>query len=295
MLVNQFDYIVAYFPSLSFFNKNEALKSDLIIIRSYVPGGIYHSQNISWIGNLRGYLRPEDFIRSKKERKSIRKNRKYFEDQGFSFKIVKMTEDLYYQFKVLYEETTLNRNRAIRYNIEKILTRIQKNQNQMLVGMFDGDRLISALLFRNLGSKVSVSFGAKQKYDKTRGGVGGVLEMELLKYCFSKNIYSINHGQSLNPAGITGSSGIFEFKTRYGYTAFPKSSWRTTFIRSKKIAISDLVFVTINNDQLSYLVVSEDPSSDLYHKYMAKDVPQVVITSFDEIISKTNKFIETNV
>lgn len=293
MLVQKFDFLVAEYTHISQVDRSEVEQADAVIIRGFVEGGIYHSAQLSWSGNIVGVENSIQFIRSKKEKSSVNRNRKYFEDMGYEFKVVLMDKDLYDQFAKLYEETTMSKDRAIRYEIEKVMGAIDVGKERYLVGLFKNNKLKSALLFYVADKKCVVSYGAKQKFKKARGGVGGVLEMELLDYCFANGIEEISHGKSINPAGIVGSSGIFEFKSRYGYTAYPFNYWQTMFIKNPKIAISDLVFVSIIDNKVGYLVVTESKDNLIVNKYKTKEVEIVKLVSFAEAYKDYEQFLST--
>jgi hypothetical protein len=130
-----------------------------------------------------------------------------------------------------------------------------------------------------------VSFGAKQKFTEVRGGVGGVLEWELLQFCARKDITMLDHGRGTNPAGLVASAGVFEFKARYGNSAFPEGLWVTSYIRNPKLGISDLVFVSIINNQVGYTIVSDDTDPMFYKKYLTHLVNTVQVLSLKEVVS----------
>jgi len=291
MVDQEFDYRVARYNCVEDIDLTEVEQADVVQVRGYVPGGIYHSQYMSWRGKISGIQKPETFIRSKKERKAIRKNKQFFEDQGYYFAVKPGSETLYRQFETIYKETTLNRDRAIIFDLEKVLRKIKIGEEVYFAGMFKDDQLVSSLTFYVKKNKASVAYGAKERVNTVRGGVGGVLELELLSFCLEHDIENILHGRSINPAGITGSAGIFEFKTRYGFTAFPSQPWVTTFINNPAIALSDLVFVSIVDNHLGYIVVTDNSLKKTVKKYQAKEVSTVTIVSTKEVQDMYQQFV----
>lgn len=283
MVSTSFDFTTAHFSSLTTLDASELEQADWVQIRGYVPGGIYHSLAMTWTGSLSDIGAPEKMIRSNKERKAVLKNKEKFEKQGNRFEVVPVTEELFREFRRLYEQTTLNRSRAIAYDVDGILAKIRAGVPTYFVAMFEGATLGSALAFSVKKNKASVSFGAKHKYAHIRGGVGGVLELELVRYCLEQGISEIGHGRSPNPAGLTGSSGIFEFKTRYGYTALPADYWVTSFIKNPAIALSDLVFVTALENQLGYLVISDRPEKEVRKRYQTREIGLVKVLTTEQV------------
>lgn len=277
MLTTNFDFIVARFPTWESRDQTEISQADMVIFDSMVEGGIYHSHQLNWKGDLSFYQHPEQFIRSEKERKAIPESRTFFTDQGYTLETVEATPELSQEFMELYRHTTLNRNRAIDVEAELV---IKKNMSVgipvWLFGLFKDGKLESGLLASQHKDEMRVMFGAKKRFDQIRGGVGGVLEMELLTFCFERGYKKISHGLSTNPAGIVDTAGVFEFKARYGFSAFPVGEWRTTFIMSEKVAQTNLVFVTAKDSHLTQHIVlknDEDEATPNLAKYQTNLVP----------------------
>jgi hypothetical protein len=277
MLTQRFDYTIATFASLEEVKKEELKVADLVVISEYIREGIYHAKEMIWRGNISNVQNPYDLIRSKKEKIAIEENAQYFKDQGYEIKTVPMTEALFQEFFELYQNTTMKKPRVIRYNLqEQILSKILIHLPVYLIGLFRSNILESGLVFSVRENQILVSMGAKKKFSERRGGVGGVFEVELMRFCVENSISNISHGISENPAGINSAAGIFEFKARYGFSAFPTGSWQTTFVLNPEIIPSDLVFVTIGSIEhpLQQLVLS-NTTENLEHKYQTKDVPFV--------------------
>lgn len=257
----------ARYSSLTTVNHDELKKAQMVEIDEFVPEGIYHSSKLNWKGDLTFFNQPEDFIRSAKERQNLSVSRNYFLQQGYTISVTEVDEELNHQFMEVYRQTTLKRDRAVEYDTELLVKKNMKAGIPVyLFGLYKDAVLESGLLVSEIKDELRVMFGAKKKFPEIRGGIGGVLEMELLTFAFKHNNTSISHGISTNPAGIIDKAGIFEFKSRYGFTAFPFGEWRTTFILDPSIAQSDMVFLTIQNNQLchSILYLTEEVSLKKY-------------------------------
>lgn len=287
MLKQKFDYTIAYFDSLSDVDPDQFKTADIATVVGYHPDGIYHSVSMRWKCFLHNKTISE-LIRSNKERQNLEKNREYFLNQGFTFEIKEMSEQDFYEFETLYDNTTQKKERAIRYTLkDKILGRILVQAPVYCAGMYLKEKLVSGLVFTITQDKeLLVSFGAKQKFKEVRGGVGGTLEWELLKFAQAQKVSVIDHGRNPNPMGLTSKSGLFEFKARYGNSAYPEGHWVTTFIRNPKIVLSDLVFVNTINDTVGYTIVTGDYENTNQKKYLTHEISNIRVLSLDEVVNK---------
>jgi hypothetical protein len=277
----------AIYPSLSDIDEKEIGQSSLVKIAGNIPGGIYHPQSIVWKGNLSKNITPEKFIRSKRERKALKNNFEYLEEHGLELKTVVMTEEIYNQFISLYKQTT---EKVERFSLsvpveQQLLGKIKTNASVYCSGVFDQNKLISGLAFHVIGNNLLVIVGAKKRIQELRGGVGGILEYELLKFSLDNKISNISHGRSQSPAGLVSKLGLFEFKARYGFTAFPTEEWETSFILNKEAFIDqEGLFITIKDNELCYLVVSNEEVS--VDKYITKEIKKVITANLDDLIKQ---------
>jgi hypothetical protein len=255
----------------------EIEKADLVIFKYPVAGGIYAPENITWFGDLTSIEKAEDYILSKRGRKSLKKAQEYFQNEGFNLDVRLMDEALFDEFKKLYQETTMKKERAIIFDLEtSILGRIRVGKECYIAGLYKDGRLRSGLVFSINEASAVVSFGAKERFPKIRGGVGAILEYQLIQFALEKDLKSISHGRANNPAGLFNTAGLFEFKARYGFTAFPTGRWQTFFIKNEEIALSDLIIVTAVDNHLVYLVVSDEELENLEKKYRTREIRHVI-------------------
>jgi len=290
MLEKTLNFTIAHYLDPQSVVQSELSQAHFVMFDTYVPGGIYHSAQLNWKGDLSFVHSPKEFIRSKREREQVEASRTYFLEHGYEIKTEIVNEEKCQEFLKVYAQTTLKKDRAIDYNAHII---IQKNLLTgipvFLFGLYKDGVLESGLLVAEYKNEFRVMFGAKKRYDQVRGGIGGVLEIEMMKFCFDKKIQKISHGLSANPAGITDNAGIFEFKTRYGFTAFPVGEWHTTFVLNKDINLTELVFLTIKDSQLSYLILGKDPET--IKKYQSRLITQVGFQDMDEHIANAHKLL----
>jgi len=292
MITSQFDFSVATYPNLKSVISSEVKEADIVEINEYLPQGIYHSTKLNWKGDLTFFDSPESFIRSESERKSLDASRTFFLNEGYELKCVAADNTILKEFSELYLQTTLKKNRAIDYKAELVVRRnIQSGTPVYIFGLFKENKLESGLIATQNKEELQIMFGAKKRFNEVRGGIGGVLEMEMLRFCFEKKMYHISHGISVNPCGIYDKSGIFEFKTRYGFTAFPYGEWKTTFILNKEVAMSDIVFLTIHQNQLSHHILTLDTSVSETRFYSGQ-VDRVIQQSLESHILTSKEFFE---
>jgi hypothetical protein len=255
----------------------EINQADVVVFKYYIEGGVYAPENINWYGDLTSVEKAEDYILSKRGRKSLKKAQEYFKNEDFNLDVRLMDEALFDEFKKLYQDTTMRKERAIIFDLEtSILGRIRVGKKCYIAGLYKDDHLRSGLVFSVNESGAVVSFGAKERFPKIRGGVGAILEYQLIKFALEKNLKSISHGRASNPAGLFNTAGLFEFKARYGFTAFPTGRWQTLFIKNNEIALGDLVIVTIVENHLVYLVVSDEELETLEKKYRTREIKQII-------------------
>lgn len=291
MLFQQFELTVAHFPTLEAVQENEVSQADLVQIDTFVTGGIYHSQQLNWKGDLTFIDHPEDFLRSDKERKTLAQSKAFFLEQGYEIRVTQIDDEHNRRFMEVYKKTTLQRNRAIDFNAELIVKKnLASDVPVWLFGLYLHNELESGLLVSQVKDEMRVMFGAKKRFDQIRGGIGGVLEMELLKFCFDQGIKKISHGLSTNPAGFVDSAGIFEFKSRYGFSAFPLGEWKTTFILKEQVAMSDLVFVVADGKQLGLHILAKE---ELPHtsKYASKAIQNAQVELLSDHIHRAKKLL----
>lgn len=258
-------------------NFTEINQADVLVFKQRLDGGIYTPENIVWFGDLAGINNAKDYVLSKRGKKSLEKTLNYFQEAGFKVELKEMDEALFADFKSLYENTTMKKERALTFDLEStILGRIKVGKKCYLIGLYKEEILRSALVFTINDGIAVVSFGAKEKFPKIRGGIGAILEYQLIKFALENKLKSISHGKAINPIGLFSSTGLFEFKARYGFSAFPTGHWQTIFILNENIALGDLIFITILDNQLSYLVVSDEPLEILTKKYRTRAIKHIV-------------------
>lgn len=281
MLKTLSDLTIAHYNAADSVKASEVQQADIIQVLGRHPFGIYHPTFMRWKCFLDKASNIQNVIRSKKEQGALEKNTAYFSSQGYSIEIRQMKKEDHYSFKTLYQETTLRKQRAVEYELDdKILGRILAGIPVYCVGLYQESVLESALIFTiNNSNQAIVSFGAKKTFDDVRGGVGGVLEWKLLQYCFERGVSVIDHGRNPNPMGLTCGSGLFEFKARYGNSAFPEGEWVTTFLKNPSVLLSDLVFVTILNGEVGYKIVTEKSQKEVENKYKTNEINTIEVTS----------------
>ncbi len=249
---------VAKFKNISSIVESELEQADIVMFNQYLPYGIYCPTKMLWLGPTEGCIKPEDYFISKRVRKDIRHSIAYFKEQGYRFEVVKMDEALFKEFFNLYGKTTSQLSRAVKYDLEGVLlSKIRGGLNVYLAGLWKDGELESGLSFYTMYDRIYVAFGAKKRFNSVRGGVGGLLEYLLIEFALKNNIGTIQHGRGVNPVGVYNKIGLFEFKARYGNSAYPSDEWVTMFIKSEKVFLSDLVFVTILDNKLGHLILSD--------------------------------------
>lgn len=298
MLTPFFDLQLAQYDSLSQVNKDELALADLVIIRGYLPQGVYYSQKMIWRLPLRGLSTVQEVVRSKRERETLTASYEFFVKHDYSVKVELLTEASYQEFVELYKHTTLERPRAMSYDLEEqVLGKLKVEIPVYLVRIDNADGLQAGLLFsiqgKGEGREAKVSFSAKKKFSGVRSGAGGVLLAELIKFCLQENVQEISGGRGVNPIGLTAKAGLFEFKARYGFSAFPDGAWQTMFILNEHSALSELVFVSAVEDQVGYILLTNDIKPKAEKRFLTREVKKVRIQSLPEFVEQSRAFFKT--
>lgn len=295
MLSQVFDMTVATFPRFSMMQKGEVMQADLIQFREYVPGGIYHPEALVWRGSLRGCTSIESFLRSPAELTALRKNIQALQEMGYFFATHAMNDKLYKDFSKLYARGVRAHQRSVSHDLEEqIRAKMLIGSDVFLIGMYSSEGVLESGMVFHVTSKneAHVSLSMKPKIHGLRGGVGGVLEYLFIQFCIERGVQEMSHGKGVCPAGLIATAGVFEFKARYGFSAFPTGYWTTSFLRSRKIALSDLVFITIAQSSLCYEVIG-DSLDHSKKKYVTREVPEVTARSLDDVITSHQAVIES--
>lgn len=292
MLLKEFDYTIAHYQQGAEILASEVEVADFITIEGLYPGGIYHSTYCRW-QNIYTLDQPVEYnLRSPKIINTIEKNKRWFEKNGYSIRISQMTESDFHQYEKIYEELTLKKARATNYNLyERILGRIKIGTPVYCAGLYEGSQLVSASLFVMDNDQVSIHFSSRIHFPKITGGVGSVLQWEIIKFSIEKGCTSLDQGKSRNPSGFVTKAGLFEFKARHGSTAYPEGPWITTFVKNPSKLLSDLVFVTVLNNEIGYLVVSDKPIDEIKDKYITRRINNIDIRNFAWLATQTDQFI----
>ncbi len=281
------------FPSLASVDWSMVQTADVLQISGFVPGGIFHSEHLIWRADMSGCSDPTQLIRSKRDQQSHQKAMAFFTEQGMHVKTLPMTESLFQEFRVLYDDTTMIRERPIRFDLDSlVLGKIKVNQPVYLIGLFEQKKLISGLIFSVYNDKVSVSYGAKRKFG-IRGGAGGVFEHELAQFCLEHGYTDVTHGTATNPVGLYTRAGVFEFKVRYGYTAYPMGRWVTSFIQHPEAALSEFVFVGMAPESVEYTIVSDLEPKEIKQKYATREPANIRVLSKAQVTKQFEKLTQS--
>ena len=275
---------IAEYFFLNEIKKDEIDQADIVIIHEKVPSlGLYGSSQISWQAYLPKTNDPYCLIRSKRERKAARENLATLLEEGYTVETLPVTPELYQRFSDLYAETTGKKERFHKVDLhEQIYSKVLAKIPCFISCISKNGTLQSGLAFSFRGKKAMVSVGAKQKNCNLRGGFGGILEVELVRFCLENNIEQISHGKEKSPSGMVNSVGQFVFKARYGYNIFPSDNWATFFILNPKVGLSDWLTLNIIDSELTITIISSETSNVNQKEYLTKNIEKVrVIDAFE--------------
>lgn len=283
-------YRVCHLNSIEDLIGVDLTSTDVVVFSEKQKAGLYISNSIRWLGSVGSLTSWQEFIGSSNVVKDVAKGEDFFIRQGLSIRVEPLTLTLADAFITLYqrEVVTAKGDRLVKVDVEsQTKGKIYSGEATYLIGVYEEGRLRAGLVFYLKGEEALVTLGAKERYKKVKGGFGGVIEKYLIDWCIHHGIVAISHGRGTNPAGLMAKAGVFEFKARYGYSAYPEGEWKTMFILNKSIVEQDLVFVTVDNEGLAYIVLTQGSEKDAIHKYQTKNVHRVQVLDGEQYVRES--------
>jgi len=291
MLTKIHDLTIAKYPNLESVNQKEINQADIIAILGLHPQGIYTPKYARWLADISDIKNPLEILRSKRERKRTKKTLNKIFKNGYSTEVKLLDLNAYQEFKFFFEKVlTQQKQRFIYPDIDgTLLARIKNKEPVWVIQVRDqNSQLVGVLTLRiNKKNEIRVSFGAKLHLDEFRGGIGSLLEYSLVEFAIKHNITIINHGRNTNPTGLISKPGIFEFKSRWGYTAYPEGEWHTLYVINPEALLGkESVWITTLNNKIIYLIATNKYSQLTLKdaaKYKTKLINQVKLESIENI------------
>ncbi len=287
MITNLFDVTIAHYHNLNEVNLDEITKADIVLCQKYQADGIYHPESIRWLGEV-GSVDPGDFIFSSSLQKELPQIEAYFPDHGYEIKIKEINEAEFEQFEKLYEQLAESRDRFVMY-----ADRLRVKQNLavglpvFLIGLYQGDQLNSGYIAFKQKDRLMVAWSAVASFPDTRYSPSVALIAAMVRFAHQQELTTISFGSGFNPAGVISKTGLYQFKARCGFTAYPEGAWRSFFLLNPAILSADLIFLGITGDQLAQRFLtntSQDGSA-----YRTKGIGMVVAESLSEHVTKARK------
>lgn len=268
---------------------------NLVRVPGKQSGGIYTPESMSWLGALPQGRLPWSLIRSEETRVMAPKLMKKMIDLGYEVSSDLLNEKKYEDFKVLYEKEVMTKEHFIGVNLfDQSYGKVLAGFKTVLLGVYLQSRLVAGLVGYFKRGDFYVTVGAKERVKGIKGGLGGVLELQLLELCEREGIETIHHGNSVNPVGLATKIGLFEFKARYGYSAFPAGRWCTLFWLRPPID-GEHIYLTLFNDTFGYLLVSPQDKTNVSSLYSTNEIAQVSNKLWDEVVKNSMSVLENYV
>jgi len=294
------DLVIAEYQSSSEINNREIDQADLVSICGYYPGGIYTPSYVQWLANISHLHIPIDILRSSRAKKVLRRTLDKANQLGIKIQTQPLTEKLYNQYKEYHHKTlTVQPNKRYKsINLDETVLSYLKNTKStwlILVTMAHNSWL-GAMIFRIVSTKntIRVSFSAKQHIADLRGGgIGSLLEYELIRFAIKNGITTIDHGINTNPFGLISKTHLFEFKAHWGFTAYPEKEWRTLFIlKPRQIIDQEMLWLQIAKNKLYYTLATQKKVEEKYlHRYKTRLVTDVEQRRLNDISFQAKKSV----
>lgn len=219
-------------------------KADVVEIASPVSAGFGRYPKIYWLLRLDGRL-PADYLRSPKDQK------RYLSDLRLAAKSgIKITQSMAVDEKTfsdwlnLYRQILSDKKVGLKHINWNWYRRRSRQAPIFQTAAFQNKQLLGGILWTIQGRSLRVA-GTACRHIKIPGGVRLPLEISLIAQAQNRNLTAIKHGRDLNLYGPYLNPGLFEYKSRLGYSPYPVPGQKplSTFFLSFDNFIFDCLFL----------------------------------------------------
>lgn len=262
---------------------------DIVRIKGNHDQLLYSPESVRWIATLGKSV--EEMFAEPKLLHYTAKARNNLSAAGWTFEVIELDRQSFEDFSSLYLQEVAKRERAKQVNIvDQTIGKSESGYKTLMFTAKDGGALKAGLIGYIKNNNFHVTLGAKTKLKGIKGGLGGILEVMLLDYCLEQGLQKISHGISINPAGLVTKPGLFEFKARYGYSAFPHGEWSTLLILNKEVITDDLILAGISDNTLCYTIFQAEQKQ--ISRYETRGLDKLLSLSPEALIHKSDTIIK---
>ncbi len=267
--VSFFDFKIANLKSLEEAKEIDLGRFDLVNVCSHLDFGFWRPQKIIWRLKLDN-PDPFSYILSKKERKKIRK---LLKKADFKVEIkIPLEQDLFLKWLEIYKKVIGQKKRGV-VKIDGSWLAEKKEKKQLTGGIFvfKNDKLKGASLFVEPEDEKRCFSFAYSAYG-TEGGdyhsYRSLVEYYFIRKGIEEGCKFLGHGKDTNLYGMHLSTGLFEFKSRYGYKPNPykdkETPFVTTFFINREKFFKEALFVYFKNRKPRLALLTDKPKEKIF-------------------------------
>lgn len=218
--------------------------ADVVEIASPVSVGFSRYPKIYWLLRLDG-RRPIDYLRSPKDRSCYLSDLRLAAKSGISItQSMAVDEKIFSDWLNLYLQIISDKKVGLKHINWNWYRRRSRQTPIFQTAAFQNRQLLGGILWTIQGRSLRVA-GTACRHIKIPGGVRLPLEISLIAQAQNRNLTAIKHGRDLNLYGPYLNPGLFEYKSRLGYSPYPVPGQKllSTFFLSFDNFIFDCLFL----------------------------------------------------
>ncbi len=269
--------------------------SDVVNVYSFLTSGFRRPHKIAWRKSIDD--RPiSEQIRSVKSQKHIKYDLEKIKSLGIEIKEVEeISQDLYDEWLKLYEKIISSKEGGKPVIGADWLVKKQK-EDKKVAGIFayKENVLIGGDLVFEVNGRLGAGYGIAERQNSLRGGLGLLLDYFFLVRAQKKGFKEVSFGQDTNLYGADLSTGLFQYKSKLGFTPYPanKAYWTTTYFRNFE-RFSDLIIFLTGEASLTLNVIHKDPGFDKSQILVPEGIKNVKFYLGSDILEAHWKLLKT--
>lgn len=261
-----FDFNILNIDDLQELKSIKLQDFDLINVNSSnLKSGFLRYQKITWRLKIDN-PDPFTYILSKKERHKIRR---LLKGADFQVMIVEpLTENIFRSWFTIYQQMIGSKQRGKLFIGQDWLKK-KEQEKKFTAGIFVYQRGIlkggSLIIELKKEACLSIAYSAFARESGDYHSFRSLVEYTFLKYGIENGYRKLGHGKDTNLYGMHLTTGLFEFKSRYGYKpqSFSRLPLVTTFFINKEKFFGEILFLYFNQGKQELMLLSDKDEAEI--------------------------------